>query len=355
MRTYAARSTAPGRMIRKTPFSPSWRGRESLRSNIRRLLRPERAQIKSTVEKPDAINDPEPGQVTDGKGRASEKGLHFQAGERTDTSSVKPIPKTTRTNSNRIQRAVNFLPGSVHFQDFAERIAAGTTMAAKTPYSLNQRLISLADHAEADKTAKAAVNPPKIDGIYEYRGKKIKSTTVWIDSVPTNEGSFEMYLPSSGPWVTTTTKDAVNQQLGLESCVGGDPCLLTVHGEPDIDTLNREMQTHEERHAVDHERAFYAAFRAWDKRVTAAKNAKAPYTGPTAQAAETKLWMAVGGSPDKVATTYRKNACERGKAFHRAEPEPRLALFEPKVGPDCNTASVKAHNSPLAGEADKCE
>ncbi len=229
----------------------------------------------------------------------------------------------------RIQRTANFVAGTVHAsRNAAVQIATGRE-AGETKILLN-------GHDMLSVAARTAVNWPTLGG--RRIGGRIET---WVHAVPTNVGSFDEAVLNSGPWSTATTKGNVGTRLGLASCTGGGACTLTANGQPNDAAVAASNRTHEDHHAADYRVAFNAAFGTWDARVTVAYGAGTKFTGPTVVAAQAALWTHMGGTPQNVATTYRRDSLARGAAFHRTTAGGPLVGFNPRAGAGCKTATIK--------------
>jgi hypothetical protein len=229
----------------------------------------------------------------------------------------------------QIQKTANFVAGTVHAtRNAAVQIASGRG-AGETKILLN-------GHDMLSVAARSAVNWPTLGG-HSIGG----GVEAWVGAVPTNVGSFDEAVLNSGPWSSVTTRGNVGARLGLASCTGGGACTLTAKGQPNDAAVAASNRTHEDRHAADYRVAFNAAFGTWDARVTAAYTAGRKFTGPTVAAAQAALWTHMGGTPERVATTYRKDALARGGAFHRTAAGGPLVGFHPRAGTRCNTATIK--------------
>lgn len=240
-------------------------------------------------------------------------------GRRVELTAVEP----------RIQRTANFVSGRVHAtRNFALQLATGRG-AGETKILLN-------GHDMLSVSARPAVNWPTLAD--RRIGGGIEA---WVSAVATNVGSFDEAVLNSGPWSTVTTKGNVGTKLGLASCTGGGACTLTANGQPNDGAVAASNRTHEDRHAADYRVAFNAAFGTWDTRVTAAYTAGRKFTGPTVAAAQAALWTHMGGTPARVAITYRTDSLARGTAFHRTAAGGPLVAFNPRAGAGCGTANVK--------------
>jgi hypothetical protein len=232
----------------------------------------------------------------------------------------------------RLQRAASFTAGSVHaVRNAAVQIATGGVAGVTLPV-LNGKIFRNA--AEA----KAAIKAPTI-----ARRSTGTRAECWINAVPTNTGSFDETVLTSGPWTTTTTKRNVWDRLGVAECfvAAAGNATLTAKGDPKDADVAAANRTHENRHATDDERVFKAVVVPWDTAMTKAQSSGRVFSGADASACETALYAAMGGTPDTIATKLWDDVDAAGHAFHGTPAGGQLRGFDPSANADCSTATVK--------------
>ena len=168
----------------------------------------------------------------------------------------------------RLQRAASFKAGKVHVaRNAAVQIATGGVAGVTLPV-LNGKIFKNAAGAQA------AIKAPTI-----ARRSTATGAECWIKAVPTNTGSFDETVLTSGPWTTTTTRSNAWDRLGVAECLVANPgnARLTAKGDrtdADVAAANR---THEDRHATDDEKVFNAVVVPWDTAMTKASRAVASF------------------------------------------------------------------------------
>ncbi|MBM3235923.1 DUF4157 domain-containing protein [Candidatus Poribacteria bacterium] len=208
-------------------------------------------------------------------------------------------PGISASNVPAIQRAANFVAGTVNATtNMAAHVIAGNMDAGFTPPTLNGAQILSA--AEAQKAMKV----PIVLTVFNPVSMNMDS---WVVSVPTNEASFTMRVPSNGPWSTTTTKAnvaALFALLGLAAqagCATSGNTTFTVNGKPSDSAFAANVRTHENLHATDHQTGFKSITVPWDKNLQAAETAGTKFSGKTKVDAEAALFRAMGGTPNQIA------------------------------------------------------
>jgi len=156
--------------------------------------------------------------------------LSMQPTVMTQSVTSQPVtPKISISNAPVIQRAANFVAGTVNATtNMAAHIIAGNFNAGFTPPTLNgTQILSAA-------AARGAIRRPTLGGRSNING----TVDTWVDTVPTNEASFTMRVPSSGPWSTITAKTnvaALFALLGLTAqagCTTAGNTTFSVNGKP---------------------------------------------------------------------------------------------------------------------------
>ena len=232
----------------------------------------------------------------------------------------------------RLQRAASFKAGKVHVaRNAAVQIATGGVAGVTLPV-LNGKIFKNAAGAQA------AIKAPTI-----ARRSTATGAECWIKAVPTNTGSFDETVLTSGPWTTTTTRSNAWDRLGVAECLVANPgnARLTAKGDrtdADVAAANR---THEDRHATDDEKVFNAVVVPWDTAMTKAQSSRRVFSGADASACDTALYAAMGGTPDTIATKLWDDVDAAGHAFHKTAAGAQLRAFDPWANADCSTATVR--------------
>ncbi|MFW6174258.1 MAG: DUF4157 domain-containing protein [Chloroflexota bacterium] len=312
------------------------------------------------------------------------------------TQTVGPMAHSTPVQ--RLQRAANFVAGPFHsVWNIAARIAAGNFALGFTPPVLNgNRIMSAADAVAAINSptirsrtpgmpttpvgATAGVGPRGeiIDPIHDplveaYRrqrglppegvdefgrpvgpsaaeikyGGLLPDVECWVESVPTNTASFEMFLPTAGPWSTATTKSnvaALISGLGLAapaSCSGAiGATTFSINGQPSDADLVTNVRTHENRHATDHEAVFNAVAVPWDAALTAANTSNRIFREPGVSGCEAALYAAAGGTPEQIARRLWSGWVGANNAFHASPAGAAAQPSNPQANADCSASSL---------------
>jgi hypothetical protein len=203
------------------------------------------------------------------------------------------------TNIPTIQRVATFAPGPV---TATKNIAAGHIardfVNGFTPPTLNgTAVLSIA-------AAQGAIRRPVLNG----RSNADGTVDNWVESVPTNQASFTMALPSGGPWSTSAPKSSVVALFATMGLAAQATCLtpgnstFSINGKPTDATFAANIRTHENLHATDHQTAFNSILVPWDTRLETAKRLHTTFNAADPAAAEAALFAAMGGTPDAIAS-----------------------------------------------------
>jgi hypothetical protein len=98
-----------------------------------------------------------------------------------------------------------------------------------------------------------------------------KRTECYFDSVPDNEGTYDMHVLASGEWSLVTTKAKLNALFGLPNCSGGGDGKLIINGMQTNEDQRTRTSTHEDQHRKDDKAIFEAVVGAWDTLIAEAK------------------------------------------------------------------------------------
>ncbi len=242
----------------------------------------------------------------------------------------KQRPTINSVRSPVLQRFANFVNGLVYTWNLAARFAAGQS-AGFTPLTLNgTQILSAA-------AARSSINWPGIDRQSLATG----GAEVWISSIPTNVGSFEMWVPNSGPWTIVTSRADIGARFGLPACTAATGnTTFSVNGQPSDADLAVQIRIHENRHAADHRRVFNTVLVPWDNAMTRVGTQK--FRGADVAAAKATLFQAIGGTPDAIARNLYDSWDAATKAFHSTAAGRPGRLFNRTANTDCSQSSVDA-------------
>jgi hypothetical protein len=307
--------------------------------------------------------------------------------------------RLSSTGTTTLQRAASFVPGPVRsIWNIAARVISGTSQLGFTPPVLNGAQIMSAEQArqainrptiarrlpniQAPSSTSAIgplTRPPFSPGgdpihdplIEEFRRRAglppggigetgepvgpseadikyriFEETECQITAVPNNVGSFDMSLPTAGPWRVTTTKanaSALMTRIGLTPpapCSTAGDTTFSINGSPSDADMVANLRTHEQHHATDHERVFNAVLVPWDNALTATLNAGTIFRGDSPTACEAALYRAVGDSPDDIATKLWNAWIGADRVFHATPAGAVARPSNPQANADCSTSSI---------------
>lgn len=241
-----------------------------------------------------------------------------------------------------MQRATAFAAGPVtSTTNLAAHVIAGNRDMGFTPPTLNGNTIL------STAAGSAAIRPPVLTGRSNVDG----TTTVWVDSVPTNNASFTMQLPSAGPWSTATTTAAANTvftSLGMASpaaCATAGNTTFNFNGRPNDAGFVTNVTTHENLHAADHEVGFLAVIGAWDAKLEVAQILQTEFSGASQAAAEAALFTAMGGTPSAIGAAQFTEWVRLNGITHRGATLATGGTAIPSnaaANADCTTSSIDA-------------
>lgn len=225
--------------------------------------------------------------------------------------SDRPLPVPASRSSGPIaqakrvlQRAVSFVAGKPSSTlNLASRFLGGDMSAGTTSVTVNGNL-------------SIALNPPDVKVTEDADG----TAAVQIVGVPTNTGSYEMKLPTAGPWSTSTTRAAVRTLYKKLKFTVPAPCATdgkTKFTVKPAKSFVKDVTTHENLHAADIKAGFMKVVGKWDKKLEAAKTAGTTLSGPTAEVAVNQLMATMGGMPDVIARALLKETDRLAKITHQ--------------------------------------
>ena len=213
-------------------------------------------------------------------------------------------PSISAVSAPLVQRVATFNTGPVYTWNLASQAAAGGSYG-QTLYELNGSIV----YCSAD--LKAAIKGPAIGRRTTKAGEEC-----WISSAPTNVATFTMYVPNNGPWKDSPQAKEAGRVLKLPVCMRPGQTRFTVYGVPSDTEAATKVEKHEEVHANIYEGAFDTQLGSWDAQIT--KNIGRVFTGRDTAECEAKLFAAVGGTPDEIATNMNTYFSAGNKAFHKS-------------------------------------
>ena len=239
-----------------------------------------------------------------------------------------------------VQRAVNLQPGAtLHNKQIATNTLNGDFSLGYTPPTLNNAEIG--GDAQGEGRAKQAIVAPGIRG--KPSGSWFGGYDARVSSVPTNTVSFAMYLPVAPPWTAPATKDYVAGLLSPDAnhCGGqAGNTAFSVHGVPDDARLAGEVDTHEHRHVSDHVQIAQQVLGRWDAKLQEAFDSGTTLRAATPEAAEEKLFNAMGGRPDQIASRLHHGWGTASDRFHQTA-DGRTNVHSAGAAPDCSSSFIR--------------
>ncbi len=232
-----------------------------------------------------------------------------------------------------IQRVATWINGPrIRNKDLAVNTINLDFSLGYTPPVLNGTEITTATGA------KQAIARPSISG-RQLPGNKVE---VWFSQTPTNTASFNMYLPTAGPWSTLANRDIVAALIGHD----GPQCqnnpgqtTFSVTGNPDHNALAQQVETHETHHAADHFAKVKSILFPWDAKITKMNNKGTKFKRADPEAAESALYAAAGGTPNEIAARLQKAWDDASDAFHKTN-QGKTNIRGAGANGDCSTSYV---------------
>lgn len=216
-----------------------------------------------------------------------------------------------------IQRQMLKQTGVVKNKHLAKQYVEFNNSLGYTPPHLNNLIVQPSTSA---LEFTAALKPPTV-AVNQLSEKEFAAT---VTDVPTNYVGYMMYLPMPGPWIAHATDIpktigflGLDKTLGLEEVNQLNVRITGLKGNDQ--TLEQQVKKHEEVHAEDIIRLINNIFVPWDQKLTKAKEEQTAYVGATAEEARSKLYEAVGGTPEEIATKFFVAAENASREFHKSE------------------------------------
>ena len=250
----------------------------------------------------------------------------------------------SRIPSASIQRAVKFTPGTLsETLNPGDLLATGHQFLGNTDYVLNGTGFTSATTTAQNR---AALNAPAFDSTARPSG----GVECSLQSVPDNEASYSMQIPTNGPWTTATTTAAILALFpGLAPCstVHAGQVQFSIHGVPNDNALKQHVHTHEDHHAADFKTITNNALVPWDKKLNDAKTAGKKMVAKDRSVCETLFYAQFVGShqiPNEIVATIVNQVNSTGQAFH-ATPAGKSVTIQ-NIRPDARCKNVNADAKP---------
>ena len=200
----------------------------------------------------------------------------------------------------------------------------------------------------SDQTMRGALKTPTIahaSTTINAGSKSVKGEECWFDSVPDNEGSYEMKVLKSGSWTKVTEKKNVGGRFPtVKPCQKGTgDVTFVVKGEPKDDNLRNKVKAHEKQHATDDETVFNDLLGAWDKAITKAHKKNYKAKGPNLKICEKAVYVFDGKnhSPDDLVANLAQGIVARATEFHGTEKGKHRDSKVESFDSDCNVVTVR--------------
>ncbi|HKR22199.1 MAG TPA: hypothetical protein VJS17_06365, partial [Pyrinomonadaceae bacterium] len=152
---------------------------------------------------------------------------------------------------------------------------------------------------------------------------------VSVESVPVQRVSYQMELPTNGPWTLQVGAANVKVKLanqpiddGVDIPIGpeenGD-LTLQVRGLPTNQIFANLVETHEDVHVGDIEVAIDEILNPWDRRLSLFRNQGRQFEGMSEMTATARLYEAAGGTPRQIADRFVTRLRQLGMIFHNTD------------------------------------
>ena len=152
---------------------------------------------------------------------------------------------------------------------------------------------------------------------------------VSVESVPVQQVSYLMELPTNGPWslrvgAANIKVKLANQPIadGVDIPIGpdeGGDLTLQVRGLPTSQAFANLVETHEDVHVGDIQTAIEEILKPWDARLSTFRNQGRQFEGMTESTATARLYAAAGGTPREIADRFVMRLRQLGMIFHNTD------------------------------------
>src|SRR6185369_13270480 len=248
------------------------------------------------------------------------------------------VPPRLSAAPPSIQRIATWQPGTVTENlNLAERFVSGHKHAGQTFLLLNGKPIT---PTTSNATALGYLNLPTFTSTPRKEGKGVDCS---LDTLPTNEGTYETNVITADKWQVQTTKPKLGDLFpALRPCkrASGGDSILTIKDNQDVATNTR---LHEETHAYDDKQTFLSTIAPWDQKLTDAKtnNLAMACTGDTD--CQTKFYSAATKQqPAALIKALINDINTRARTFHGTATGRDVIIYDAESNEDCNAVRAKA-------------
>ncbi len=240
------------------------------------------------------------------------------------------------SRSRMVSRAANWGAGPVHeVNNLAAAVINGTAAGVTWP-TLNGTTFWSNGEVRGAMAKPTVTTTAVASGGFEAQ----------VGTIPTNLGSYDETVLSSGPWTTVVARGTIAARFPtLVQCSASGDTTFRAIGDPSDAEMKAANRRHEDHHAADHRDAFNTTIVPWDTKLASAKAAGTKFAGATAADAEAALWAHMGGTPDQIADAFMARCAAAVVAYHgSAAGGPIGAPTDPQASGDCATSSAKYTN-----------
>lgn len=152
---------------------------------------------------------------------------------------------------------------------------------------------------------------------------------VSVQSVPVQDVSYVMELPTNGPWQLRVSASNIKVKLGSQPIMEGlgipiedeEAGELTLHvrGIPTDAIFAELVETHEDVHVGDIQTAINQILEPWDARLSHFRNHGTQFEGMSVETATRRLYEAAGGTPREIADRFVDTLRHMGNVFHNTD------------------------------------
>jgi len=239
-----------------------------------------------------------------------------------------------------VQRAVNLQPGAtLHNKQIATNTLNGDFSLGYTPPTLNNAEIG--GDAQEEGRAKQRIVASVIRG--RPAGGEGGGGGGGGAGRPARTGSGARGVAVAAPGSAAATKDYVAGLLSPDAnhCGGqAGNTAFSVHGVPDDARLAGEVDTHEHRHVSDHVQIAQQVLGRWDAKLQEGFDSGTTFRAATPEAAEEKLFNAMGGRPDQIASRLHHGWGTASDRFHQTA-DGRTNVHSAGAAPDCSSSFIR--------------
>ncbi len=152
---------------------------------------------------------------------------------------------------------------------------------------------------------------------------------VTVQSVPVQDVSYVMELPTNGPWQLRVSASNIKVKIASQPILEGvgipvedeEAGELTLHvrGIPTDSIFADLVETHEDVHVADIQTAINQILEPWDARLSHFRNHGTQFEGMSVETATRRLYEAAGGTPREIADRFVDTLRHMGNVFHNTD------------------------------------